>query len=117
MNNGIIEQIASPNEIYEKPNNLFVADFIGCPAINLLKGTATEKKTIKLKIGDQVIQVPEWASESTMDNLLRYARAEHKVTKAFGDEIKKFDQVENQLLRRRRRQTRPTTKRTAFSSA
>ena len=49
MNNGIIEQIASPNEIYEKPNNLFVADFIGSPAINLLKGTATDKKTIKLK--------------------------------------------------------------------
>ena len=48
-------------------------------------------KTIELKIGDQVIQVPEWASESTMENLLRYARAEHKVTKAFGDEIKKFD--------------------------
>ena len=49
MNNGIIEQIASPKEIYEKPNNLFVADFIGSPAINLLKGTATDKKTIKLK--------------------------------------------------------------------
>ena len=49
MNNGIIEQIASPNEIYEKPNNLFVADFIGSPAINLLKGTATDQKTIKLK--------------------------------------------------------------------
>ena len=49
MNNGIIEQIATPNEIYEKPNNLFVADFIGSPAINLLKGTATDKKTIKLK--------------------------------------------------------------------
>lgn len=48
-------------------------------------------KTIELKIGDQVIQVPEWASESTMENLLRYARSEHKVTKAFGDEIKKFD--------------------------
>ena len=49
MNNGIIEQIANPNEIYEKPNNLFVADFIGSPAINLLRGMATDRKTVKLK--------------------------------------------------------------------
>ena len=49
MNGGIIEQIASPNDIYEKPNNLFVADFIGSPAINLIKGEVTDKGTIKLK--------------------------------------------------------------------
>src|SRR5210317_843270 len=52
MNGGIIEQIASPNDIYEKPNNLFVADFIGSPAINLIKGVATDKGTIKLKNQD-----------------------------------------------------------------
>ena len=46
---GIIEQIASPNDIYEKPNNLFVADFIGSPAINLIKGEVTDKGSIKLK--------------------------------------------------------------------
>ena len=43
MNGGIIEQIASPNDIYEKPNNLFVADFIGSPAINLIKGEVTDR--------------------------------------------------------------------------
>lgn len=52
MNGGIIEQIASPNDIYEKPNNLFVADFIGSPAINLIKGVVTDKGTIKLKNQD-----------------------------------------------------------------
>ncbi len=52
MNNGIIEQIATPNEIYEKPNNLFVADFIGTPAINLLEGVVTDKSSIKLKSQD-----------------------------------------------------------------
>ena len=52
MNNGIIEQIATPNEIYEKPNNLFVADFIGTPAINLLEGVVTDKRSIKLKSQD-----------------------------------------------------------------
>ena len=49
MNEGIIEQIATPNEIYEKPNNLFVADFIGSPAINLMQGTATDQSNIKIK--------------------------------------------------------------------
>ena len=49
MNGGIIEQIASPNDIYEKPNNLFVADFIGSPAINLIKGEVTDGGSIKLK--------------------------------------------------------------------
>tara|TARA_Y100000768_G_scaffold192626_1_gene144432 strand:- start:568 stop:1626 length:1059 start_codon:yes stop_codon:yes gene_type:complete len=49
MNEGIIEQIATPNEIYEKPNNLFVADFIGSPAINLMKGTASDNQNIKIK--------------------------------------------------------------------
>ena len=49
MNGGIIEQIASPNDIYEKPNNLFVADFIGSPAINLINGEVTDKSSIKLK--------------------------------------------------------------------
>jgi multiple sugar transport system ATP-binding protein len=52
MNNGIIEQIATPNEIYEKPNNLFVADFIGTPAINLLEGVVTDTSSIKLKSQD-----------------------------------------------------------------
>ena len=49
MNEGIIEQIATPHDIYEKPNNLFVADFIGSPAINLMKGTATDNQSVKIK--------------------------------------------------------------------
>jgi len=39
MNEGIIQQIGTPQEIYEKPNSVFVADFIGSPAINLIQGT------------------------------------------------------------------------------
>ncbi len=38
MKDGIIQQLASPDEIYSKPANLYVADFIGSPAMNLLKG-------------------------------------------------------------------------------
>ncbi len=39
MNNGNIEQIGAPLELYDRPNNLFVAGFIGSPAMNLLRGT------------------------------------------------------------------------------
>ena len=39
MNEGIIQQIGTPLEIYDTPNSVFVADFVGSPAINLLPGT------------------------------------------------------------------------------
>jgi multiple sugar transport system ATP-binding protein len=39
MNSGRIEQIGTPLELYDTPANLFVADFIGSPSMNVLKGT------------------------------------------------------------------------------
>jgi multiple sugar transport system ATP-binding protein len=36
MNNGVIQQIGSPHEIYYQPTNLFVANFIGSPPMNFL---------------------------------------------------------------------------------
>jgi multiple sugar transport system ATP-binding protein len=38
MKDGLIQQLASPEEIYNTPANLYVADFIGSPAMNLMKG-------------------------------------------------------------------------------
>jgi multiple sugar transport system ATP-binding protein len=38
MHDGIVEQIGSPLELYDKPANQFVAGFIGSPAMNFLKG-------------------------------------------------------------------------------
>ena len=38
MKDGFIQQIGSPNEIYQHPANLFVAGFIGTPAMNFLYG-------------------------------------------------------------------------------
>jgi len=37
MNRGVIEQFASPQEIYDRPASLFVADFIGQPSMNLIR--------------------------------------------------------------------------------
>ena len=38
MNNGKIEQFDSPNNIYNKPNSIFVADFVGSPSMNFISG-------------------------------------------------------------------------------
>jgi multiple sugar transport system ATP-binding protein len=39
MHDGCIEQIGAPLELYDRPDNLFVAQFIGSPAMNIVNGT------------------------------------------------------------------------------
>jgi multiple sugar transport system ATP-binding protein len=39
MHAGLVEQIGAPLDLYDRPDNLFVAGFIGSPAMNLLRGT------------------------------------------------------------------------------
>jgi multiple sugar transport system ATP-binding protein len=41
MKDGLIEQVGTPNEVYKKPNNVFVASFIGTPAMNFIEGEVT----------------------------------------------------------------------------
>jgi multiple sugar transport system ATP-binding protein len=38
MHDGIVEQIGTPLELYDRPDNLFVAQFIGSPAMNVIEG-------------------------------------------------------------------------------
>ncbi len=45
MNAGVVEQVGTPLELYDRPANVFVAGFIGSPAMNLLKGTIRAGKT------------------------------------------------------------------------
>ncbi|MEM1287695.1 MAG: sn-glycerol-3-phosphate ABC transporter ATP-binding protein UgpC [Pseudomonadota bacterium] len=42
MKNGIIQQLGTPDEIYNDPANLFVAGFIGSPAMNLINGSVKD---------------------------------------------------------------------------
>jgi multiple sugar transport system ATP-binding protein len=51
MRAGIIQQVDSPKNLYEKPENLFVAGFIGSPSMNFLPARL-EGDTIKLPFGD-----------------------------------------------------------------
>ncbi len=41
MKDGYVQQIGAPNEIYQYPTNMFVAGFIGTPAMNFMRGTIT----------------------------------------------------------------------------
>jgi multiple sugar transport system ATP-binding protein len=38
MRNGFLQQVAGPKELYDRPRNLFVAEFIGSPAMNVVLG-------------------------------------------------------------------------------
>jgi multiple sugar transport system ATP-binding protein len=51
MRTGILQQVASPGELYESPVNLFVAGFIGSPAMNFMPA-AVSGDVVKLPIGD-----------------------------------------------------------------
>jgi alpha-glucoside transport system ATP-binding protein len=64
---GHIEQVGAPLELYERPANLFVAKFIGSPAMNIIPSTISEAgatTTITLKGGRSVaLDIPTAASE------------------------------------------------------
>ncbi|MFP5415906.1 MAG: ABC transporter ATP-binding protein [Actinomycetes bacterium] len=55
MKDGVLQQVDSPLELYDHPANLFVAGFIGSPAMNLISGTAVEGG---VQVGDYVVPVP-----------------------------------------------------------
>lgn len=61
MKDGIIQQIGSPKEIYDLPENVFVAGFIGSPAMNFFHGKITDGY---FEIGDVKIKVPEGRMKS-----------------------------------------------------
>jgi multiple sugar transport system ATP-binding protein len=51
MRTGVLQQVASPKELYETPVNLFVAGFIGSPSMNFLSGTLEDGK-LRTSLGD-----------------------------------------------------------------
>src|SRR3954449_11708598 len=55
LKRGILQQLATPRELYENPGNLFVAGFIGSPPMNFLPATV-EGNAVKLPFG--TVQLP-----------------------------------------------------------
>ncbi|WP_341395152.1 ABC transporter ATP-binding protein [Arthrobacter sp. G119Y2] len=54
LKKGILQQVASPRELYEQPVNLFVAGFIGSPSMNFLPATV-EGNVLRTAVGDLTI--------------------------------------------------------------
>lgn len=52
MNNGVLQQAGTPDELYSRPVNLFVAGFIGSPSMNLLPGRVTRNGSASVIKGD-----------------------------------------------------------------
>jgi len=69
LKDGEIQQIDTPMALYEKPANLFVAGFLGSPAMNVLHGTLREAEGLRLVLDDGTLlplgnaQVPATARE------------------------------------------------------
>ncbi|WP_297421646.1 ABC transporter ATP-binding protein [Clostridium sp.] len=69
MKDGIVQQVDSPLNIYNTPNNLFVASFIGSPQMNLVTGTAVEKDgKVYCKFEENNILLPEEKAKVLKDN-------------------------------------------------
>lgn len=59
MNNGFIQQVGTPDDIYNRPANVFVAGFIGSPAMNFLPGELTRESETNYVLGaDQAYLIP-----------------------------------------------------------
>jgi multiple sugar transport system ATP-binding protein len=56
LRKGELQQVASPQELYNRPENLFVAGFIGSPAMNFVEGTLDGGA---VRIGDQRLEIDE----------------------------------------------------------
>src|SRR5215210_3257616 len=78
MRSGMLQQVGSPMELYNHPVNLFVAGFIGSPAMNFMPATI-EGETVKLPIGD--VRLPSELHDRVRDahgrRLIAGIRPEH----------------------------------------
>ena len=68
MNEGRIEQMGSPIDLYERPDNAFVAGFLGSPRINMFPGRVEEGGVVRLGCGP-VLTVPAAASAAPGDRV------------------------------------------------
>ncbi len=64
MKDGIVQQVDSPQNLYDRPNNLFVAGFIGSPQMNFIDAVARVKgKDVILEMAKDKIQLPPAKAE------------------------------------------------------
>jgi multiple sugar transport system ATP-binding protein len=71
MRTGHLQQVAPPQVLYDHPDNIFVAAFIGSPAMNLYRAELAEDAQT-LRLGSQTLRIPE-AVRLTRPGLLAYS--------------------------------------------
>ncbi len=54
---GILQQAAAPQELYDHPENLFVAGFIGSPAMNLYQSVVRRNGSMTVELGSQSLEI------------------------------------------------------------
>lgn len=78
MRDGHIAQIGTPLDIYDNPSNLFVAEFIGSPGMNLLKGVVCEKDDSRfVAVEDLLLPLPKGTAANIGQEVLYGIRPEH----------------------------------------
>ena len=107
INNGVLQQFDAPLDVYKKPNNLFVADFVGNPSINFIEADGKNVKgAFDLKIFDKYdvnfkplksINMVEWLEDLNKKQEEQIKQEEDKknranyVEKANKDEVFKYN--------------------------
>ncbi len=78
MNEGVIEQLGPPQEVYDRPATMFVADFIGSPAMNLIRVTGSLAKGARtVKLDGARVAIPETRELFAGGEFILGARPEH----------------------------------------
>ena len=68
MKDGLIQQVDTPQNLYDKPNNVFVAGFIGSPQMNLLDAKVVQSGSdVVLMFGSNSIKLPEAKAKTLVD--------------------------------------------------
>ncbi|MDQ1439917.1 MAG: multiple sugar transport system ATP-binding protein [Acidimicrobiaceae bacterium] len=88
MRKGVLQQVASPRELYEQPLNLFVAGFIGSPPMNFLPA-AIEDNQVKLPFLSYPLPREVAAQIGDSDLLIAGIRPEHFADSSLVDEHKR----------------------------
>ncbi len=78
MRDGHIEQVGRPLDIYDNPANLFVAEFIGSPGINLIEGeVSSEAGAPVVRAGSLLLPLPAGAAVRPGQKIVYGIRPEH----------------------------------------
>jgi multiple sugar transport system ATP-binding protein len=71
LRDGIIQQIGTPQDVYNSPANVYVASFIGTPSMNLLQGVIAQRNGLVFDTGTYQISLPASSPRSVGEKIDR----------------------------------------------